>query len=206
MPTVTISTSLTVPGQSADATTVSVEADTMQLSAPEVAAAKDGVLTVRTDDNTGSLTMESGHGITTGVKLDLFWDGGQRRGMTVGTVASLVVPIDLGAGDNLPTAATVITAMVPHEEAFVAVGNNITAAVVSSDRKGYVVFAQADGTVILGVKIGDDGDTYYWFNDTALNNPVMITNPFAGVSVGKIFFSHDDPDAAHSPSASVFFN
>lgn len=83
-----------------------------------ISPAKAGVLTVRTDFNTGSLTMASGHGIGTGNRLDVHWvdaDGinRHRRGMVVGTVASLVVPIDGGTGDNLPAAASVIAAMVP---------------------------------------------------------------------------------------------
>lgn len=75
-----------------------------------------GVLTTRTDNETGSLTMDdSGHGISTADVIDLYWDGGARYGITVGTVSGTTVPIgadDSGTGDNLPTAATAIVASV----------------------------------------------------------------------------------------------
>jgi hypothetical protein len=75
-------------------------------------AAKAGTLTTRTDNNTGTLTMDSGHGITTGQIIDIYWSGGVQRTVTVGTVATNSVPIDLGIGDNLPIATTAITAVV----------------------------------------------------------------------------------------------
>lgn len=78
-------------------------------------AGKPGQLTTRTDNETGTLTMESGHGITTGAIIDLYWDGGSRHGILVGTVSSNSVPIgadDAGTGDNLPTNLTNIVACV----------------------------------------------------------------------------------------------
>lgn len=75
-------------------------------------AAKSGTLTTRTDNNTGTLTMTAGHGLTTGQIVDIYWDGGVQRTVTVGTVATNSVPIDLGIGDNLPTANTAVTVCV----------------------------------------------------------------------------------------------
>jgi hypothetical protein len=75
-------------------------------------AAKTGTLTTRTDNTAGTLTMSAGHGLTTGQIIDLYWTGGVRYGVTVGTVSTNSVPISSGSGDNLPTAATAITAVV----------------------------------------------------------------------------------------------
>lgn len=75
-------------------------------------AAKTGTLTTRTNDNTGTLTMAASHGITTGQIIDVYWSGGVRYGMTVGTVATNEVPIDGGSGDVLPADETAITASV----------------------------------------------------------------------------------------------
>jgi hypothetical protein len=75
-------------------------------------AAKTGTLSTRTDNTDGELTMTTGHGITTGQIIDLYWTGGVRYGVVVGTVATNAVPISGGAGDNLPTASTAITAVV----------------------------------------------------------------------------------------------
>jgi len=73
-------------------------------------AAKTGTLSTRTNDTSGTLTLESGHGITTAAVIDLYWDGGSRYGVTVGTVSGTSVPISGGAGDNLPIATTAVTA------------------------------------------------------------------------------------------------
>lgn len=77
-----------------------------------LSSAKAGVLTTRTDDNTGTLTMTTGHGITTGQIVDIFWSGGVQRTVTVGTVSVDSVPFDLGIGDNLPIAMTAVTVCV----------------------------------------------------------------------------------------------
>ena len=74
--------------------------------------AKAGTLSTRTDNNTGTLTLGSGHGITDGQIIDVYWSGGVQRTVTVGTVSGTSVPIDGGIGDNLPTSATAITACV----------------------------------------------------------------------------------------------
>lgn len=73
-------------------------------------AAKAGSLTTRTDASTGTVTMSSAsHGITTAAVVDLYWDGGRRYGVTVGTVAGTAVPFSGGAGDDLPSASTSLT-------------------------------------------------------------------------------------------------
>jgi hypothetical protein len=74
--------------------------------------AKTGTLTTRTDNNTGTLTMTAGHGLTTGQIVDIYWSGGVQRSVTVGTVATNSVPIELGIGDNLPSATTAVTVCV----------------------------------------------------------------------------------------------
>lgn len=72
-----------------------------------------GTLSTRTDNETGTLTLSSGHAITTGMIVDLYWSGGKRTGITVGTVSVNSVPIgadDSGSGNNLPSQDTVIVA------------------------------------------------------------------------------------------------
>lgn len=98
---------------------VTVSADNKHSTSRSVPAAKTGNLTTRTDNDTGELTMDPGHGIGTGNKLDVYWIDPttlavmSRVNMTVGTVAGDTVPIDGGTGDNLPLAASEITASVP---------------------------------------------------------------------------------------------
>lgn len=78
-----------------------------------VPVGKAGTLTTRTDTQTGTLTLGVSHGIVTGQIIDLYWSGGERYGITVGTVAGTSVPIgadDSGIGDALPAALTAIVA------------------------------------------------------------------------------------------------
>lgn len=71
-------------------------------------AGKAGTLSTRTDDNTGICTVSSGHEITTSDTVDVYWDGGRRYGVDVTATDTTTISIDLGSGDNLPTATTAI--------------------------------------------------------------------------------------------------
>lgn len=160
-----------------------------------VAAAKAGALTTRTDDNTGELTMAASHGITTGQRLDLYWEGGSRRGITVGTVAGNAVPIDLGSGDNLPTESTEITAMVPVEESLVITGDDLKLLVASSTKRGQIVLEDSGGEE-LHIPL-EAGSVYDWHTLKG------STNPIAGDSITKAFLSHEDSAAASTMSLGV---
>lgn len=71
----------------------------------------DGELTGRTDDDTGIVTLATGHGIETADVVDVYWAGGVRYGMDA-TVDANAVTVDGGAGDALPILNTTITALV----------------------------------------------------------------------------------------------
>lgn len=90
--------------------TTETTSDSVTAYDPAVLPAKAGELTTRTDNETGEITMAAGgHGITTAQVVDLYWDGGARYGITVGTVAGTTVPIgadNSGTGDNLPLVNT----------------------------------------------------------------------------------------------------
>lgn len=158
-----------------------------------IAAAKTGSLTTRTDANTGVLTMDSGHGITTGARLDVYWDVGDgtfgsRYGMVVGTVATNSVPIDGGTGTDLPAAATAIRAAVPQSEVVVVVGDNsagilASSGLVGSDWPGWLVITQSDNTFIVAYELTADNPNDDWAGGGD-------EGPLAGVTTGKMWFSH----------------
>lgn len=107
--------SFTFPGQSfvqrpSPTTFESALTFTKSLSAL-LAAQCDGSLTTRTDDDTGVVTLSTGHGIETADVVDVYWSGGMRYGMTA-TVSGVEITVDGGAGDNLPAEDTAITAVV----------------------------------------------------------------------------------------------
>lgn len=73
---------------------------------------KAGTVSLKSDANTGELTLGVGHGITNGTIVDVHWRIAGvnycQRKCTVGTVNVNVVPIDLGVGDALPAAPQAI--------------------------------------------------------------------------------------------------
>ena len=180
--------------------TADVTADSSIRTAPTVAAAKAGTLTTRTDNNTGTFTMASGHGFLTNDKIDVFWSGGQRRGMTA-TVTGDSVVLDGGTGDNLPVATTAITAMKPHEENFALDGDDLAGLTVFSPVPAFVVFVDGSDAVI-GDPItltGTGGSGYVWSPGLGADNPL------AGGTVAKVLLSHGSA-AAQTLRVIALFN
>jgi len=145
-----------------------------------LAAAKTGQLTTRTDNTDGVLTMSSGHGITTAAVIDLYWTGGNRYGVVVGTVSTNSVPISGGAGDNLPTNMTNITAVVQSTANIFIDGDNtelIAFELRTNDRSlrtaGHLAFYDADDDLIAAVDLVANVPQVY---DLASG----IVNPFTG--------------------------
>jgi hypothetical protein len=163
-----------------------------------VPAAKAGDLTTRTDNETGTLTMDSGHGITTGAVIDLFWtntDGskGMRREITVGTVSSNSVPIgadNSGSGDNLPPLNTEITAMVPVEEVMPSpAANSYVFFGCSAPCPAHISVQDADSVLLTKVFPKATGGAYQW------NSQNGETNPMAGETATKLKLSHGEISA-----------
>lgn len=164
-----------------------------------LAAAKVGQLTTRTDNDTGVITMTTGHGFVTGDRLDVYWAGGSRRGMTA-TVATDAVTVDGGAGDNLPNNLTAVTASVPAEEEFLVTGDNAQFIAAKSNRLGMVVFTDAADAEVFAVAapLADTtGGGYQWYTGNG------VTNPLAGADVAKVYFSNGDSSNANTISAVV---
>lgn len=84
--------------------------DKVSVSVPKGTA---GTLSLRTSNSVGTVTAVNGnHGIGTGDKFDLYWNGGYRISCVAGTVSGTGIPIaSSGAGpsDNLPIQGTVVT-------------------------------------------------------------------------------------------------
>jgi hypothetical protein len=160
-----------------------------------LAAAKTGTLTTRTDDNTGTLTMSSGHGITTGNKIHLYWvntDGTRGFAHTVaGTVATNSVPIDTGAGDNLPPLNTAVTAMVPTSYDFVVEYANLVLLAFRCDQPAYAVVRQSGGTVEEAVEVTGSTGSYSWDSGDGTSNPLAA-------DVTSVDVSHGDATASRA--------
>lgn len=174
-----------------------IESDLVLGGSPSVAAAKPGDLTTRTNDTDGTLTMDTGHGFATSDVIDLYWDGGSRIGVVVGTVATNSVPISGGTGDNLPVNNTAITAMKRniHSESIAFAGNDLRVISISSPVPCVVHLVASDGTTYHASLriVADDAVpaqySYLWDNLSGVPNPV------AGDAVGQIHITHGSESA-----------
>jgi len=115
MPTAQATKSFVFPGNSFVERPAQVEFEsalTFTKTLPALVAAQcDGTLGTRTDEDTGIVTLSTGHGIATSDIVDVYWAGGVRYGMTA-SVSGVAVTVDGGAGDNLPAQDATITAVV----------------------------------------------------------------------------------------------
>ena len=149
-----------------------------------LAAAKAGTLTTRTDNDTGVVTLSTGHGIITADVVDVYWPGGVHYGMTA-TVATNAVTVDGGLGDNLPLVNTAVTLCKQSVIDVDFVGDDTLIAAASGNRVCHLHFKQNDNTSILAIALAQS-EFWEWHSAGA------VANPFAGVSVGKIAVSNGD--------------
>jgi hypothetical protein len=189
MESVTINGNAQIGGESV-AFGIAETGDNLSKVNAQLPVAKVGQLTTRTDNNTGELTMEAGHGLITADVIDIFWVNtngtiGSRRGVTVGTVATNAVPIDLGAGDNLPANLTAVTVQKPTTFSFGLIVANLQALVAKGDSATFQVsIQQADGTEEFHYTSQTATDAFVWWNSSGFSNPVGADTTKAVVSNG----------------------
>jgi len=163
----------------------------------EYAAAKAGTLTTRTSDTAGTLTMASGHAITTGAKVDIYWSGGIAYNATVGTVAGDSVPFTLANGDALPAAATAVTAMVVNEETFVVAAAAVRGVLVGDGGQPCVVrFLDGSDADIYVAVVQAGQSQFIWLTGMYGDNPI-------DANVAKVAVTHGVSSSARSPKVYV---
>ena len=165
---------------------------------PSVAAGKAGSLTTRTDNDTGVATLSTGHGIVTSDKVDVFWDGGRRYGMTA-TVATNAVTIDGGAGDNLPAQATAVVLCKRVEVNAAFDPDDMLALLVTANKRASVVFVDSVDAVLFALDLAA-GECCLWWSDSG------ITRPFTGNAVAKILVGNGDSAAALALTVAVLYD
>lgn len=149
-----------------------------------------GTLSTRTNNNTGTITMaDAGHLITTGSRVDVYWDvagvKGVQRACTVGTVAGTSVPISLGVGDNLPPQSSTVQVCIAVETAFSFAGSNLVALALGGEGRCTIVVASGSVTEEL-FKVFTEAGCYIWTNLDSETNPVV------GDTITKVFMSHNN--------------
>lgn len=196
MPTGTLSITATIAGKTITSGPMTRTGDSP--AAPEFAVplAKAGQLTTRTDNDTGTITMAAGdHGITTGAVVDIYWSGGARYGVLVGTVSGTSVPIgadNSGTGSNLPTNLTNVTVSVQTAFNCLIDGDALALMVVKLESAsplatgaGYVAFKDASNAIILALSLSAGKVLPYDIAGGA-------SNPFTGNPITKGVYSQAD--------------
>ncbi len=157
----------------------------------ELPVGKAGTLTTRDDNNTGTITMgDAGHGITTGAKVDVYWNGGVQYNVTVGTVVGSSVPIDLGVGDNLPTASTALVVSVRSQVNLDIDGDNLVLLAIKQKFNSNTIESDSH------IDFQDSGSAQVAEVDLEANGPQVwdiaggSANPFTGNPITKAFASN----------------
>ena len=172
---------------------------------PTIAAAKTGTLTTRTSDTAGTLTMASGHGITTGAKIDIYWSSGQATNATAGTVSGNSVPFTSATGPVLPAADTAVTVMVQRDEDFSFLDANLAALFVGAGTAACTAtFKTSGGTVVGVVRVsassdGVNSNHYVWDDQSGVTIPVSD-------DVATVSLTHGDSAASRAVSVLAMLN
>lgn len=152
-----------------------------------VVAANTGTLTTRTDGDTGTLTLLTGHTMMQGDVVDLYWDGGSLIGTTIGVVSTNSVPFDGGTG-TLPVATTAITAA--ERTTLDTDFDGDLLEMLSFQCASPATIIVYDDEAALTVQLTATNSSYIWANDSG------ITNPIAGDTIDYIEVSHGSTAAA----------
>jgi hypothetical protein len=179
--------------------TVSISANAQILHDVSVPAAEDGALSTRTNNTDGTITMDdSGHSIGTGDRIDLYWTGGSRRAVTVGTVSGASVPISGGLGDNLPTQATEVSVAPTVALDVVVTGANVVMMAVVLAAAGKAVFEDAGGEELYVPLVS--GEVWDWSTSSG------TTNPITGDSIVKVYLSQSGASAVNGKVGLAYNN
>lgn len=145
-----------------------------QLSASQFIPGKAGVLSTRGSDTAGTITG-AGHGLTAGDKVSVFFTGGKRSRVVVGTIDGDDVPISGGAGDNLPLADAEVVICKEQEIVTEFDAARATLFGVKIGVAGLVQFLDTTGAESLALAL-PAGSDYDWANDSGIDNPFTIDN------------------------------
>jgi hypothetical protein len=146
-------------------------------------AAKASTNWTKIDNDTGVATLATGHGILTGDKVDVYWAGGCRYGMSA-TVSTNDVTVDQGAGDNLPASAAAVTVskQVSIDTDFS--GDAVKIMAISANKRAHVDIRTSSAS-LKAASLAADEPLLWWDSS-------WITNPLASGLVDTIKASNGD--------------
>jgi hypothetical protein len=191
MSTARITTQYRIAGRVVEATVLREDetASTTQVALP---AGLAGVLTTRTGDAAGTVTVAEGHGITTSDKVSVFWSGGAAHGLSVGSTTGTTVVVATSAiidGAVLPAQDTVVVIAKAVETTFTHEGNDIAVFVAFSRGRLSVVVADDAPASVYAADIPADESVAY-IEDFSIG-----TNPFAGDTLTQVVLANGSTSA-----------
>lgn len=135
-------------------------------------AARAGVLTTRDSGTAGEVTLGEGHGITTGQTVDLYWSGGKRRDVTVGTVDGTAAAVSGGSGDDLPAqdAAIFVAPQLEIDTDFD--GDKARLLAIQANGRWQAGFFDAGDNLLVAVSREQTLRLWEWNADTGAPNPL----------------------------------
>lgn len=146
----------------------------------DIPGTKAGTLTTRTDATNGVITMSSGHGLTNGQIINLYWTGGSRKGITV-SISTNALTITGGTGDNLPSNNTALTVGVVRTIDIDFTIGILEMLVLQSDKSDIeLLFYDTDSpTNLHGTFVLAASEPYWWASGTnAPDNPLETADDF----------------------------
>jgi len=164
-----------------------------------LAAGKQSTAWTKTDANTGTATLASGHGIIQDDKVDVFWDGGVRYNMDAITVAGNDVTVDGGAGDDLPASDTTMVLCTVTELDTDFDGDLASLIVAHTSRRGHMTFLDSGDAVLHAVELPAD-EGWYWADEQG------VTNPLTGNPVDRVQVSNGDPTNTSTAKLGVLYD
>lgn len=169
---------------------------------PTVPVAQPGTLTTRGSVSAGTATMtNSGHGIVTGQRADIYWSGGRRRGVVIGTVAGTSVPFTGGAGTDLPATSTALVIATPVKRLMAFNGDDLDLIQCFAPAGNHALIVFVDGSnAELWWRHNQGGIVQQWY--TELDD----TNPLAGDVIAAVYVSHDNPTTAQAINVGYMVN
>jgi hypothetical protein len=180
-------TSLTVAGLTISSS-IEREQESSDRIALDVPAGLAGSLTTRTDDNTGVVTLASGHGILTDDVVSIFWAGGFASAATVSGSTATTVTFDVDSGDTLPIATTsvVVSKKATHE--LLLNGDSLDMFAIKNTQRCCIAFLDDESAAALTYEIAER-EGRFWVSGMG------FVNPLAGESIESVSISNGSTTA-----------
>ncbi len=197
MPTSTLSLAGEIGGAPLGATLQRTADGSIRQGPITLPAAEAGTLSTRSTDTTGTLTIP-GTTLQTGDKIDVYWAGGRRYDVVVGTVVGDSVPISGGAGDILPAQSTAVTATKQVSIILAFTGDKLVAIGAKLGERGHISIRDT-GVTALSIDLVKN-ETWFWLDGQ------QIANPLAGDSVDGLMVSNASSAASAVLNIGVLYD